>query len=223
MEEQNLNMTVHSRGFTLIEVLVSMVLVSMVTMIIALVLRISLNAWERGEDEGEKAQIYTALPSLLGKQMQAAVHTMSFQGASESDLPFYGEKNVFSFFTLFSPMGTPWQGLVKITYQYDDIDQVLEIYENRINVQEDIKEIKADDRPVSEIPGVSRFSVRFLTETELKESFKRRAFYFSDASFQEKWEERNKDLPAYIELDFALSDNKEAPIRKWLIKVGGRI
>jgi len=216
-------MTVRSRGFTLIEVLVSMVLVSMVTLIIALALRISLNAWERGEDEGETAQIYTALPSLLEKQMQAAVRTMSFEGASHSDLPFYSEQNMFSFFTLFSPMGTPWQGLVKIVYKYDEIDQVLEIYENRINVQEDIKEITSDDSPASEIAGVIRFSIRFLTETELKKDFNTRDFYFSDSSFQEKWEERNKDLPAYIELDFALADKKEAQVRKWLIKVGGRI
>ncbi|MBF0203522.1 MAG: type II secretion system protein, partial [Desulfamplus sp.] len=57
-------------GFTLIEVIVSMILVSMITLIMAFALRVNLQAWERGINEGDKAQIEVVLPNMLERQLR---------------------------------------------------------------------------------------------------------------------------------------------------------
>jgi prepilin-type N-terminal cleavage/methylation domain-containing protein len=55
------------RGFTLVELLVAMVLLSMVTLVVAMALRMSIKAWERGVEEGEHIQRRVAIPSLMKK------------------------------------------------------------------------------------------------------------------------------------------------------------
>ena len=61
------------RGFTLVELLVAMVLLSMVTLVVAMALRMSIRAWERGVEEGEHLQRRVAIPSLMEKQLGALV------------------------------------------------------------------------------------------------------------------------------------------------------
>lgn len=113
-------------GFTLIEVLVSMVLVSMVTLIMAVSLRINLQAWERGVQEGEKLHVKVVLPALMERQLRSLVTTASFAGwagfssnlGRGEKLKFIKNDNLFSFYTLYTPQGTPAQGLIRVAYTY---------------------------------------------------------------------------------------------------------
>ncbi len=58
----------YCKGFTLLELLVAMSLVALVTLIAATAFRMTVQAWERGAEEGESRQIQSALPTLLEKQ-----------------------------------------------------------------------------------------------------------------------------------------------------------
>lgn len=219
-----MKMRADNRGFTLIEVLVSMVLVSMITLIIALALRISMEAWSRGEAEGEQAQINVALPSLLEKQLLAVTGSVSFHGASSPiELKFSCDENEFSFFTLYSPQGTPWQGLMRVTYIYDEQKKTVKIYEQLISDKDDIKDMEEKNEPDSNITGISSFSVRFLPAAEIKNAMDDSVFYFSSSFFQDNWEESSKNFPAFVELDFSQAGKKKNKVRQWLLKVGGTI
>ncbi|SLM30377.1 hypothetical protein MTBBW1_2200031 [Desulfamplus magnetovallimortis] len=136
-----------SSGFTLIEVIVAMVLVSMVTLIMAVSLRITMQAWERGVDEGEKTQIKLVLPALMERQLRFLVTSFSFSGylsaasgGVKESLEFVKKDNIFSFYTLYSPQGTPSGGLMRVVYIYDPDGKRLEIYENIISSVEDIEQ-----------------------------------------------------------------------------------
>ena len=55
------------RGFTLVELLVAMVLLSMVTLVVAMALKLSIESWEHGVEEGEDIQRWVAIPVSHGK------------------------------------------------------------------------------------------------------------------------------------------------------------
>lgn len=158
-------------GFTLIEVIVSMVLVSMITLIMAFSLKINLDAWERGNNEGDKVQIEIVMPAMIERQLRYIVSSASLStadslssensqradsvfgsknssaGAASSaqtgvatQLQFIGNQQSLSFYTLYSPQGTPSQGLVRVGYIYDEDAKELNVYESVISSQEDIDE-----------------------------------------------------------------------------------
>ncbi|MBF0302074.1 MAG: prepilin-type N-terminal cleavage/methylation domain-containing protein, partial [Desulfamplus sp.] len=148
-------------GFTLIEVIVSMVLVSMITLIMAFALKVNLDAWERGNNEGDKVQIEVVLPNMLEQQLRYIVSSASLSTtesiSSESSktatnsfglattssagaqtgvvtqLKFTGNNQGLSFYTLYSPQGTPSQGLVRVAYIYDEGAKELNVYESVIS------------------------------------------------------------------------------------------
>ncbi|MBF0574226.1 MAG: prepilin-type N-terminal cleavage/methylation domain-containing protein [Desulfamplus sp.] len=162
----------NNAGFTLIEVIVAMVLVSMITLIMAFALKINLDAWERGNSEGDKLQIGVVLPNMLERQLRyisssAALANTDFltsdskslqsknsvanspQGIGGSqlsqigtvtNLKFSGNEKSLSFYTLYSPQGTPSQGLIRVAYIYDEDAKELTVYEKVIGSEDDIKD-----------------------------------------------------------------------------------
>ncbi|MBF0228205.1 MAG: prepilin-type N-terminal cleavage/methylation domain-containing protein [Desulfamplus sp.] len=159
-------------GFTLIEVIVAMVLVSMITLIMAFALKINLDAWERGNSEGDKFQIGVVLPNMLERQLRYIVssaalsNTDSLTSDSEilqaknsltnsqqgiggtqlsqigavTNLKVSGNEKSLSFYTLYSPQGTPSQGLIRVAYIYDEDAKELTVYEKVIGSEDDIKD-----------------------------------------------------------------------------------
>lgn len=210
-------------GFTLIEVIVSMILVSMITLIMAFALKINLEAWERGNSEGDKVQISIVLPKMLEHQLRyiisgaqlASGDSLSIESANSkkqlesktsqtgnasqpqsgvlTQLPFTGQDNILSFYTLYSPQGSPSKGLIRVSYIYDEDAKELTVYENVIASQDDIKDSdnltsnsgkkrnqrsfgkvrKSDKRsgrkydndnlPVATIKDVEKFSLSFIS------------------------------------------------------------
>ena len=136
MKELNKNHT----GFTLLELLVAMVLLSTVTLVVAMALKIAIDSWEQGTVEGEALQRCAAIPALLEKQLACLVRKDPFGQISPGLLPFCGQKHGFSFFTSYAPQGSPGQGLLRVTYVFDEEKKTLSLFEKVITRKEDLKE-----------------------------------------------------------------------------------
>jgi len=168
----NLTAKPGNSGFTLIEVIVAMVLVSMITLIMAFALKINLDAWERGNSEGDKLQIGVVLPNMLERQLRYIVKSASLSNTDSmtsdsenlksknsladsqkgvggtqlsqigavTNLKVSGNEKSLSFYTLYSPQGTPSQGLIRIAYIYDEDAKELTVYEKVIGSEDDIKD-----------------------------------------------------------------------------------
>ncbi len=143
--------------------LVAMVLVSMVTVVAAMALRLAIGAWERGEKEGEDKQILMALPGLLKLQLGSLEREVKFdKGAKATGLRFCGGEEGFSLFTSYAPLGSPAQGLLRVTWRYDRALGELSIYQQVITRKADLAaaldpmddEWDGSFEPVSHIPGV---------------------------------------------------------------------
>ncbi|MFZ3047881.1 MAG: prepilin-type N-terminal cleavage/methylation domain-containing protein [Desulfatirhabdiaceae bacterium] len=167
----------HSRqsGFTLLEILVAMVLVLLVTLISTQALRLTIQAWERTEKEGDAKQIRVALPSLIHNQLESLVLSARFQQQGQPvNLIFCGSENQMSFFSAYAPQGSESQGLMHIRYVYDNQTATLYIYQQVITSEDSFltatetgsKKGRMTDNPISQISGISDFRLAYALETE---------------------------------------------------------
>ena len=210
-------------GFTLIEVLVSMVLVAMITLVMALAFQLSIQAWERGEKEGENYQISVVLPSLLEKQLRFVKKSAVFGGQKgQIPLDFLGENGELDFFTIYSPQGTPRQGLVRVFYRFDEEKKILNVYESLISNRDNLDHDPPEEmEEVGLISKVSHFDLQFLSGKDVDKNMDASQFIITNSSFKEIWPKNSKSLPAFVRLTFALEGDKSP--RRWLIKVGNTL
>ena len=161
-------------GFTLLELLVAMALVAMVTLIAATAFRLTVQAWERGADEGESRQIQSALPALLEKQLAARVISPVFGKAQvKPAIYFCGGENSLSFLTTYAPQGSMLQGMLWVSYRFDPGQKMLLIYQQSVTRIEDLDVADGGSGsknagggvPVSQIQGISDFSLAYAAES----------------------------------------------------------
>lgn len=101
------------RGFTLLELLISLTVFGMVAVIVYATLSFCARAVERGETRSTENQRARAALSLISRQLKSA-YPLSLQADGETFVYFFGEPNGLSFI---SSAGRPEAGgLEKVTY-----------------------------------------------------------------------------------------------------------
>jgi prepilin-type N-terminal cleavage/methylation domain-containing protein len=212
------NRTIGNRGFTLLELLVAMVLVSAVTLIVGVALKLGIGAWERGVKEGETAQLCAAIPSLLGKQIRSLVKVDPFQAGGKRALPFCGQAHDLSFFTSYAPQGSSLQGLLRVTYVFDEDEKTLSIYEQVVTRKEDLKEElnplsdvwnKSFD-PVSLAPNVVAFDLRYTANKNPDPK--------EESQWKEQWDCRSTTRPAGVMVRFQVGKDEKAKSFTWFFQ-----
>ncbi len=242
-----------------------MVLVSMLTLILAVAFRMTLQTWERGNREAEALQLKVVLPRLMARQLlmvvtqtalggtPAAPSSSTTQTLTGNEIPnrrtitpgsttldFVGQKDRLSFFTHYSPQGTPAQGLLRIAYRYDPEGKTLEIYEQVIGGPADLeaseslgdsksKKRNGAHQPVTVIPNVLDFSLSFSDGGGKQGRIvTRRSRLGGDGedldldAFEDTWE--NEILPPmFVLLQCALTKKDLTNQTHWLFKVGGGV
>jgi prepilin-type N-terminal cleavage/methylation domain-containing protein len=212
---------IHERqeGFTLLEIMVAIVLISVLTLMAAMALRMTMAAWERGEREGEGVQLRAMLPSILETQLQYLVKTASFSPTGrEIPLPFYGSEHSLAFFTSYAPMGSPLQGLLQVSYVFMKSDKTLLFYQRVITTQKDFEDSlgslaenrRKDAQPVSTIHGITAFDLLYSVGNKID--------FDKMSQWKEEWNPEHFIPPAYIRIEFAEGE-KEKP-RRWFFAVG---
>ena len=208
-------------GFTLLEVLVAMLLLSMVTLVAGMALRLAMGAWERGVEEGEDPQLLTAVPALMEKQLNSIVKTSGLAtGGGKGVLPFCGLESALSFLTSYAPQGSPWQGLLRVTYRFDEQRDTLFIYEQVITRKEDLKDElnplseqwNQEFDPIGQAAGIKRlqFSYTDQKKTIPDESDK----------WRDKWACSTVSHPTLIEMRMNTNTKDHKNDKIWYLPVG---
>jgi general secretion pathway protein J len=106
-----------SGGFTLIEIILAMTIMSIVTLIVGSVFRLGINAWEKGEAETEETQKLRILSGLISQQVKSAYpYRMMYE--DESSVIFEGDENSMIFVTTLTEAS--YAGFKWVRYMYDD-------------------------------------------------------------------------------------------------------
>jgi prepilin-type N-terminal cleavage/methylation domain-containing protein len=206
-------------GFTLLEIMVAIVLVSALTLMAAMALRMTMSAWERGEREGEGAQLRATVPALLEAQLRYLVKTASFSlTGGNIRLPFYGTDHSLSFFTSYAPMGSAFQGLLRVSYVFSKEDKTLLFYQQVITNQKDFEDLSsalAEDgntgvKPLSTIKGIGAFDLLYGAGRTI--DFERMS------QWKEDWNTNHSSPPSYVRIEFA--EGKKEKSRRWFFTVG---
>jgi general secretion pathway protein J len=104
-------------GFTLLEILLAMTIMSFITLIVGSVFRLGINAWEKGETETEETQKLRILSGLISQQIKSAYpYTMMLD--DDKMVVFEGEEDSLTFVT--SMAGSPYPGFKWVRYHYDN-------------------------------------------------------------------------------------------------------
>jgi len=93
----------HSRrrgGFTLLELIIAITILSLITLIIGSGFRIGIRAWEKGDKETGEIQRLRVLSSMLSQQIRSAhPYKMKFEDRDEPAVLFTGESHSLMFVT----------------------------------------------------------------------------------------------------------------------------
>ena len=98
------------RGFTLIELILSITILSMIAVIIGSGFRLGLKAWDQGDREAEAVQTMRVLSSLVSQQIKSA-YPYKMEIDDEDVVVFKGEEDSMLFVTTLSspyPGGFKW-------------------------------------------------------------------------------------------------------------------
>lgn len=211
-----------SGGFTLLELLVAMGLMALVTLIASMAFRLTVQAWERGSEEGESRQIQSALPGLLEKQLAARVITKMFtQAKVNPTIYFCGGEYFLSFITAYAPQGSV-QGMQWIRYRFDPGQKILFIHQQSVTRLEELpiaerglgSKNAEEALPVSQIQGISDFRLAYTGES----------LYDPDdpGQWQRNWEcgAESTGFPSGLMLSVTIGEGTRSRSLTWVYRIG---
>ena len=131
------------------------------------------------------------------------------------NLPFCGQSHGFSFFTCYAPQGSPWQGLLRITYLFKEDKKTLFLFEQVITRKEDLNDTfnplsenwGGAFTPVSQVTGITAFNVIY-TGGEQSDP--------QDAdNWNETWKCLSTSIPAGLGIDLQMGEGRKARTCNW--------
>jgi prepilin-type N-terminal cleavage/methylation domain-containing protein len=210
-----------NRGFTLLELVVAIMIMSLVVMIVAMALRLAMRYWERALGEEEAVQIAMVIPSLMDRQIGALVESSPF-GTTEREvpLPWYGGAHGVSFFTAYAPMGSSSQGLLRVSYVFEPEEHTLSVYQQVIATEQDLAEEfnplgdawSEELEPVSRLGGIQAFDLGYAGQ-DRDEPLNR-------SRWEEEWGGKSGVPPPVLRLRLQVGESEGSPARTWYFRTG---
>ncbi len=149
------------KGFTLLELLISITLIAVLILVLSLGVRTGIRAWIRGKETSEMVVTSSAMEGLLSRQLQAAI-CQETHGAGEFTF-FQGEPDELLFVTAHAPLSSRGGGIHLVRYRYDAEEEILLYSQKLVTRKEDLDAFTEggasieddEDWESSKVPGVT--------------------------------------------------------------------
>lgn len=113
------NAMLSKTGFTILELIVSITLLTLIALIIGQGFRIGVNSWEKGEAETLETQKLRILSGMLTQQLKSFyLYRTKLEGEVEESILFRGENDSIFFVTTFAD--NTYGGLKWVRYSYKE-------------------------------------------------------------------------------------------------------
>lgn len=154
------------QGFTLMELLISLTILTMVTVLIGAGLRLAMNAWEKGDIETGETQRLRIFSSMFSQQLKSVFPYM-IEIDNEQVIVFEGDKNSILFVTTTNDI--LYGGLKWIRYDYKD--ETLYYKEGLLPDKELIDNIEGDEEILDSEIGEVTFEYFVAHADEWRDSW----------------------------------------------------
>jgi prepilin-type N-terminal cleavage/methylation domain-containing protein len=186
-----------SRGFTLVEVIVTMTILGFLLLVVYGVFSMGRSAWERGDLIREKYQKSRILSQLISRQVKSAVPFKVKTEKAEGDyLAFEGTARSLKFVSALSLKTTRPEGLVYAVYEYQEGDGdggKLVVYEQRALTKNFMEEKPKEESAIPLLEEVASVKFEYYREEDPNRN--------QDAAWVEEWNAKEeKQLPRALRI-----------------------
>ena len=175
-----------NNGFSLVELIIAITILSFVAVIIGNAFRLGIQAWERGEREIERTQRLRSLSSLMSQQLKSFYpYRIKMEDKDEETVMFEGEPDSFTFVTTLTD--SSFGGVKWVKYIFRDGDL---LYKEGLLPDKKFEE-KVKDKDNEEIIDTNVENCEFS--------------YLStdDDEWKEKWDIGEEEMPGAIRVNIS--------------------
>jgi general secretion pathway protein J len=195
-----------SLGFTLIEVVITLTVLSLILLIILGAFRLGLSAWEKGESTKEEYQKVRIISQLISQQIKSIVpYKIKTQKAEGDYLAFEGKVRSLRFVSAFPIKGKQPEGFVYTIYEFKEGGREggrLVLYEQRALTRNFFEEEPKEEGAVSLLEGISNVRFEYYREEDPLKNQKE--------EWVEEWNAREeKELPKALKMTIIQRDGKD--------------
>ena len=212
------------RGFTLLELLVSMTLISLLIVVLSLVLRSGISAYGRIKDSNKFYFPKAAIEGLLFRQLQSVI-SQEDSGLSNY-IYFNGQKDFLVFTTSYSPQGVGQGGIIMAVYGCNTDEEKFFYAQKVITRLSQLKSIKSDFF-LTDFSSLKKDGWKIEELKGLKElAFTFRPPFLNEDVSPEEWPDKfnhGRQLPSELAVRLVFkdkADNREKSESMDIIPVG---
>ena len=201
-----MNLTEPSRGFTLLELLISLTIVAVIVVIIFGAFRIGVRAWEKGERDVEVHQRHRIVLDLIKRQL-ASICMRKVKGGGKEPFLLKGDNKTMELVSHVPILPGNEFGLVYIKYvvkpDQEEVEHLAFYEKNIVLPEKDVGPDDVDEDAFYElIPGIQSIRFEYLKNQSEEEDYK----------WQKTWNQENDDgFPRAVGI-ILKKDEEAAPI-----------
>jgi general secretion pathway protein J len=186
-----------SRGFTLVEVIVTMTILGFLLLVIYGVFSMGRSTWEKGDLIREKFQKSRILSQLISRQVKSAVpYKVKAEKAEGDFLAFEGNAQSLKFVSALSLKTTRPEGLIYAVYEYQEGGSEggkLVVYEQRVLSKNFMEEKPKEESAIPLWEEVSSVRFEYYREEDPNQN--------REAAWVEEWNAKEeKQLPRALRI-----------------------
>ena len=200
---------IKNEGFTLIEVIVTLTVLSFILLIIFGAFRLGLSAWERGESIKEEYQKVRIITQLISQQIKSIVpYKIKTQKAEGNYLAFEGKAHSLKFVSALPIKAKQPEGFVYAIYEFKEGGSEggrLVLYEQRVLNKDFFSEEPKEELAVSLLEGISNVRFEYYQEADPVKNRKE--------EWIEEWNvKEEKELPRALRMTITHPNYRQAII-----------